>query len=371
MFKEYRLQPGQSYKDFRLNMTADYMGLGEKNQRAVHAYMNVLFYSETWLSFFIILQRFITSIIKCLFSKTQTIENSDIILNVPFQKVKKLFKDAGISTKKILVVESPFLKNDLFDDGFSRKIALFSGLTIKEIWRSFVLSCRMTFFIKKKYGYRDCIFRSYSSFDYFLAYRYFLKLDNSNTVYFPSINDRWTYLFGHLTNKTVFLQHGGLNRSKTLFIMSKVGKADVGYYINECQRDICNRYMFTNIPEAHYFTKMEFSSNDKLLNNGKKDVMLACELIYYDTEEKIIRDVSSNPHLNLYVKPHPQNSIVKYTALQEQYGFVMLGKTDFPKMDYVISYDSTILLEYQSNGVKTLMYEDPDYQNEYQKLLSI
>lgn len=129
--------------------------------------------------------------------------------------------------------------------------------------------------------------------------------------------------------------------------------------------------MFSNTPEARYFAKMEFSSNDKLRNNGKKDVMLACELIYFETEEKIIKDISGNSHLNLYVKPHPQNSIVKYTALQEQFGFVMLGKTDFPKMDYVISYDSTILLEYQSNGVKTLMYEDPDYQIEYQKLLNL
>lgn len=371
MYKEYRVQPGQSYKDFRLNMTADYMGLGENNKRIVHAFLNVIYYSESWISFFIILQRFVTSFVKCLLTKNQAIENKDVILNVPFQKVKKLFRDANIPTEKITVVESPFLKNDLFTQDFGNKINIFSGLTVGDVLRSFALACRMTFFIKKKYGYRDCIFRAYSSFDYFLACFYFNKIDESNIIYFPSINDRWTYLFGHLRNKTVYLQHGGLNRSKVLFIMSKVGKADVGYYINECQRDICNRYMFSNTPEARYFAKMEFSSNDKLRNNGKKDVMLACELIYFETEEKIIKDISDNSHLNLYVKPHPQNSIVKYTALQEQFGFVMLGKTDFPKMDYVISYDSTILLEYQSNGVKTLMYEDPDYQIEYQKLLSL
>lgn len=48
----------------------------------------------------------------------------------------------------------------------------------------------------------------------------------------------------------------------------------------------------------------------------------------------------------------------------------MLGKTDYPAVDYVISYDSTLVLEYQAKGVKTLMYEDLDYETEYQKLLN-
>lgn len=371
MYREYRLQPGQIYREFRLNMTADYMGLGDKNQRMIHAFLSIVYFCESWISLFIILIRFAKGIFKCAFTKHLNIIGEEVILNVPFQKIKKLFKDANIPIQKITVINSPYLESDLFTEGFGRTVSLYSGLTLNDVWRSFILSSKMTFFIKRKYGYRDCIFRAYSSFDYFLAYKFFLKLDKSNTVYFPSINDRWTYLFGHLDNKAIYLQHGGLNRSKVLFIMSKVGKADVGYYINESQRDICNRYMFSNTPEARYFAPMEFSSNDKLLNNGKKDVLLACELIYYEVEEKIIVGLSSNPHINLYVKPHPQNSTAKYDMLKQQYHFVMLGKTDFPKMDYVISYDSTLLLEYQSKGVKTLMYEDADYEIEYQKLLNL
>ena len=371
MFKEYRLQPGQTYKEFRLNMAADYMGLGEKNHRVVNGFLNFLNYFESEISVIITSVRFIKGVFKCIFTKHQSLYGKKVILNVPFQKVKKLFNDAGIATQTITVIESPFLKNDLFKLDFGKKVSLFSGLSINDAWRAYILACRMAFFIKEKYGNRDCIFRAYSSFDYFLAYKYFIRLDNSNTVYFPSINDRWTYLFGHIQNRTVFLQHGGLNRHKVLFIMSKVGKADEAFYINEIQRDICNRYMFTNIPKAHYFAKMEFTSNDKLLNNGKIDILLACELIYYETEEKIIKELSVNQHVNLYVKPHPQNSIVKYEKLNEAYNFVMLGKTDFPKMDYMISYDSTLVLEYQSNGVKTLMYEDPDYEVEYQKLLNL
>ena len=369
MFKEYRLQPGQTYKEFRLNMTADYMNLAGKNRWFVHVFLNTIYHCETWISFLIIIIRFLNGVGRSLLTNQQSVVGKELILNVPYQKVKKLFKDANISTSNILVVDSPYLKNDLFDSGFGEKISLYSGVTLKDVWCSFLLSCRMAFFIKRKYGYRDCIFRAYSSFDYFLAYCFFTKLDKSNIVYFPAINDRWTYLFGHLRCKTVFLQHGGLNRSKVLFIMSKVGKADVAYFINESQRDICNRYMFSNIPKAHYFAQMEFTSNDKLLNNGNKDVLLACELIYFETEKRIIEEISTNSHLNLYVKPHPQNSIEKYVALQEKHGFVMLGKTDFPRMDYVISYDSTLILEYQSKGVKTLMYEDVDYQEEYQKLL--
>ena len=370
MYKEYRLQPGQSYKDFRLNMTADYLGIGGRNRVERSLVLYIVYIFETSISLSIILFRFVKSLYFTITTRKERIIGEHVILNVPFQKIKKLFTDAHIPMNSITIVESPYFKKDLFSSGFGRKVSLFSGVSVNEVWRSFLLSCRMTLFIKQKYGYRDCMFRAYSSFDYFLSYFYFHKIDNSNIVYFPSINDRWAYLFGHLENKTVFLQHGGLNKSKVLYIMAKIGKADDAYYINETQRDICNKYMFNDNPRAHYFAAMEFTSNDKLLNNGRIDVMLACELIYFDKEASIIEKIASNPHLNLYVKPHPQNSIVKYLALKDRFDFVLLDKTDFPKMDYLISYDSTLVLEYQTKGVKTLMYEDASFDTDFQNLLS-
>ena len=127
--------------------------------------------------------------------------------------------------------------------------------------------------------------------------------------------------------------------------------------------------MFSNIPEDKYFSQMEYTANDKLLNNGKKHILLVCELIYFEKEKTIIEDIYSTNKFNLYVKPHPQNNPIRYQQLQEIYDFRILGKTDYPAVDYVISYDSTLVLEYQSKGVKTLMYEDADYEEEYKLLL--
>lgn len=369
MFKEYRMAPGDSYKDFKISLTFSRLGISEKHKALFINLIRLSTHFETTISILILFFRYIKSLFLLIINKKQIIENQNLILNIPCRQINTLFKKASIDTKNIIVVNSPYSKSSLFDKNWGHKVSLYYNLNYKEIVSSFLLSCRMAIFIKKKYGHRDCMFRVYSSFEYFLAYYYFTKINDSNKVYFVSTNDRWTYLFGHLKCRTVFLQHGALNKDKVLYIMSRVGKANEGYYFNQIQRDICNKYMFSNIPEDKYFSQMEYTANDKLLNNGKKHILLVCELIYFEKEKTIIEDIYSTNKYNLYVKPHPQNNPIRYQQLQEIYDFIILGKIDYPAVDYVISYDSTLVLEYQSKGVKTLMYEDADYEEEYKLLL--
>ena len=369
MYKEYRMAPGDSYKEFRISMTFSQLGLSEKHRSFYISLIRFASHFEVLISLLVLIGRLFKSIWLTCSQKRVLIDNKKLILNIPCRQVNTLFKKANIETKDICVVESPYCRNKLFENNWGNKIALHSNLTIKEVFSAFLLGCKMTVCLKQKYGSRDCMFRSYSSFEYFLCYYFFKKLNPSNTVYFVSTNDRWTYLFGHLENKTVFIQHGALNKNKVLFIMSTVGKADEGYYFDQIQRSICNKYMFSNTPKDFYFTKMEFTANEKLLNNGKKHILLVCELIYFYKEKQIIEEISATNKYNLYVKPHPQNNPIRYKELQDTFDFVLLGKFDLPAVDYVISYDSTLVLEYQGRGVKTLMYEDPDYETEYKALL--
>lgn len=369
MFKEYRMPKGEVYKDYKMQMAFSHIGLPEKRRSILLRLIRLYVLFEVPISLFILVFHYVKSFTLVLVAPQKNILGKDVIMAISAQKVNTLFKQADIDTRMISVVESPYCKNSLYEKGWGEKVKLHSNISLSEVNNAFLLACRMVFFIKKKYGRRDCLFRAESSFEYFLVYYFFKNLDLSNRVYFTSINDRWVYLFGHLKNRTVFLQHGALNKNKVLFIMSKVGKADEAYYINKTQRDICNRYMFKNIPVDKYFSLMEFTSNDKLINNGKKHILLVCENVYFEKEKIIIEEVTSTNRYNLYVKPHPQNSPDKYIQLQQQYGFVMLGKTDYPAVDYLISYDSTLVHEYQSKGVKTLMYEDPDYEVEYNKLI--
>lgn len=370
MFKEYRLAPGESYKDFKIALTFSRLGFSEKFRNLILFVLRIASYFEDFYSVLVIYVRFIYSSILVVFTGRINIDNKKIIYGISGQKVNILFKQAKIDTKDICVVKSPYCKSNLYDKNWGEEIPMHSNLTINNVWSAFLLSLRMTFFIRWKYGKRDCMFRSYSSFEYFLCYYFFSKVNKSNAVYYISINDRWTYIFGQLKCKTVFLQHGALNVNKVLFIMGKIGTTDIGYYINKSQRDICNKYMFNNVPKDLYFAQMEFTANEKLLMNGKRNVLLVCETIYFYTEKKIIEEISKTNKYNLYVKPHPQNDPSRYLQLQQVHCFIMLGKTDYPAVDYVISYDSTLVLEYQAKGVKTLMYEDLDYETEYQKLLN-
>lgn len=369
MFKEYRLAPGETYKDFKINLAFSRLGLPEKHRSEYVKLIRLLSHVDDILSVFIILFRFLHSLFLVVTTKNRNITNKKLVMGISGQKVNTLFKQASIDTNDICVVTSPYCKSHLYDKNWGEIIPVHSNISVSEVVSALYLSLRMTIYTKIKFGKRDCLFRSYSAFEYFLCYYFFIKINSTNTAYYISINDRWAYLFGHLNCKTVFLQHGALNKNKILFIMSKIGRTDIGYYINDVQREICNRYMFSNVPIDYYFTKMEFTSNDKLLRNGKKNVLLVCELIYYNREKEIIEQISSTGKYNLYVKPHPQNDPINYLKLQEVHKFTMLGKIDYPAVDYVISYDSTLVLEYQSNGIKTLMYEDDDYEEEYKRLI--
>ena len=46
-----------------------------------------------------------------------------------------------------------------------------------------------------------------------------------------------------------------------------------------------------------------------------------------------------------------------YVKLCEKYGYSLLGRTDFPKVDFVISYNSSLAIEYQDAGVQVLIYK--------------
>jgi hypothetical protein len=69
---------------------------------------------------------------------------------------------------------------------------------------------------------------------------------------------------------------------------------------------------------------MEFSANEKLLDNGKKNILLVCELIYFSKEKTIIEELYSTRAYNLYIKPHPQNNPTRYKELQDLYHFVLI-----------------------------------------------
>ena len=223
----------------------------------------------------------------------------------------------------------------------------------------------MILFVKKKYGKRDFFFRAYSSFEYFLCYFYIKKSHKTNKYYFDALIDRWAYLFGDTPHETHFIQHGVIN-NKVKF--KRIGKVDYAYYINEKQKIIIEKIIFNNTPVCLYRRKTNFGYSNMLLDNKLKNILLICSPVFFDIEKKIIIELSKI-NVNLYVKPHPNDSYQPYENLMLSNNFILLQKEDLPKVDTVISYFSTLAVEYQTNGVEVLMYTDGLFQQHYDEIL--
>jgi hypothetical protein len=66
--------------------------------------------------------------------------------------------------------------------------------------------------------------------------------------------------------------------------------------------------------------------------------------------------------VNIYLKPHPADNIDTYEKLKDEYPeIVILSKFDYPKVDYVISYDSTLADEYEMHDLPVIRYKDDDF----------
>ena len=104
------------------------------------------------------------------------------------------------------------------------------------------------------------LFRSYSSFEYFLSYFFINRSRLTNKYYFVNTYDRWAYIFGDIKHETYFIQHGILSGD---VLIKKIGRVDYAYYIDKEQKDICEKILFDNVPVARYRNRMNFSGNGK------------------------------------------------------------------------------------------------------------
>ena len=98
MFKEYRMTPGESYKDFKINLAFSRFGFPEKHRSEYVKLIRLLSHVDDILSVFIILFRFLHSLFLVVTTKNRNITNKKLVIKVPKGKVsvyKKLFQGKG------------------------------------------------------------------------------------------------------------------------------------------------------------------------------------------------------------------------------------------------------------------------------------
>lgn len=280
-------------------------------------------------------------------------EIPDLYIGIRELRLGIMLKNARINANSITVVSLPFDNNDDIYTNY-KTIHLLSLCTITNIWKSYIYSIRLSILMNHKYGSKDLFFRYYSSFEFFLIY-FFVTNSHSCRFYYSDNYSRWAFLFGNFQGDTVYLQHGMVGDDINSFI--KTGCPKTAYFINEHQKRLICKYLFCSKPVTYYMSGLEFTSNEKLLDNGNLNVLLVCRSFFLESEKKISLILSMIPHINVYIKPHPLDAIDEYIILCDSFGYTLLGRSDFPKVDFVVAYNSTLALEYQDAGVQVHIYK--------------
>lgn len=356
--------------DYKIEATCNYLGISGNVKKLFSFILKyIIRYIELPISIIIVLYKYILLNVNILFyrKKTNTIRKSLIVLG--FNSPISIFTNV-LSSIKIPLNQFTVVCNKSNKKIYSKynNIVIEHYLSYKDLYKSFILSLKTMFYITKKYKKRDCFFRYYSSFEYYLMYIFLKRLDNTNKLFYINLADKWSYLVGSLEIETTFIQHGRVEDTPNI---KKIGTVNNAYYINEEQKILCEKYMFKNKPICHYRTNLSFTSNHLLIKDGLPNVLLVANLLFFDKENVIIKELCQRK-IHLLVKPHPHDkNLEKYKQLQMLYKFKILEKNDYPKVDYVVSYQSTLADEYNSLGVKVLIYNKDMDISEFTKEINI
>lgn len=350
------------YKQFKIKSALIYLGLPLKYKRLFEILSPIYLPGEFIFSLFILVYKYLISSFHALRVKKEMPVGKILMLalDIPLFKLSQILK-CFPKDEEIKAVQIPFINSETPYDTYS----MYSVVKFNDCGRALILSVRLLLRIFKKYHRYDFLFRAYAAYEFFLSCMYVEHSDESNQFLFVSMNDRWAYLIGNDTKHlNIFIQHGILDERIHYF---KFKAPHTAFYINRQQQEFFERKMFIGKPqECNYRPCLEFTSNDKLRQNGNPNLLIICCNKYFELERVYIKQLAKNNKYNIYIKPHPGfKDYNEYYVLQKKYDFVILNKEDYPHVDIVLSYDSTLACEYEDVGVPVLRYCDTNFDEEF------
>lgn len=285
----------------------------------------------------------------------------------------RLLENAGILDEKAywLCWNASSIHNIKTD----KKIDALSVLSYHQIFWCFVDSIRAYFLILSRYGYLR-VLMSNGAFDWFIYYWTLQNIKPDVKLFFCKQYDPLTICIGRSPQQNkVFLQHGTLviknnTRNIPYPILQKVVGKDC-YTVN-------SPYKLSNISAAYCFSETEYEAACESIFYGRPKPIIVgyglkeTDLIkvdseksvlivgfypsYKDKEERLLSELSKY-EIKVFLKNHPGVPPMLYNDLRSKYKFIFINDSVFPKTSIVLSYGSTLALEYEELGVNVLYYD--------------
>lgn len=194
------------------------------------------------------------------------------------------------------------------------------------------------------------IHKSWEYYELEIALR---KLCKDCDLYFCNQSDKWALLFDSIPSKSkTLLQHG---------LASTLGR--VPYRL----KNISKFYSITKSTWKDAYENI-FDCNPELVimdptielyqtNDNKFRILIVADIIQLENEVNMLKNLSKFTCLEIYLKKHPSLQNDKcYRQLQSKYNFIYITEKKFPRVDFVISYYSTLAYEYMAYDIPVYMY---------------
>lgn len=341
---------GDSFVNRKIRAAFSHLGI-KPPKGDYSKWVKIIAFFEVTASILIIIGRFLAVLSRKLF--TRKIHPQGLYLQAPLiwpaYRIKDMLR--SLEGVKANTIRIPFIKNTYRE----REINILSVITISDIWYSFVSACVMVFFMEKRFSKSDILFRSYSSFEYFLTCCFVKRTEGDNKFIYYNTFDRWAFLMCGAHTEVTFIQHGKLDYLTTLI---RIEAPNIAYYVSPEQQKVVEDTLFTSQPSVVRFRKVLQFTRNELLNreNGKRNVLIVSVVSFIKDVSRIVDMLAGD--VNLYVKPHPSDKVMdEYMHMAERHGVVILEKTAYPEVDVVISYNSTLADEYDLAGVKVIRWD--------------
>ena len=311
---------------------------------------NCFIYSWLFLFPFYIIGQFIFVAVTVLFSRKLEIDYSKLFLNFT-PLLKSRVEYANIEDADALWVTLPF--NRRLSD--RRNVNILKLATFKEVCKSFYYAFSVYPVILSKFGLSNT-FYILQAFEWFLVFEILNNLSDKLVLYFSNQRDRWSILIDKTIQKEkLLLQHGVENSTDVSSV--KLNNITTLYSFNndEAQSLICS--CLKCYPKIKYY-KSTLNLTSVCTSYDYKILIIGNSSSFFDLESEIIR-ILKDTAISVLLKPHPVLDKNCYKVFENEVdNFTLLSDDVFPIVDVVVSYKSTLALEYEMSGIEVLYYDE-------------
>lgn len=317
--------------------------------------------SAAWryiFAYFYFLLKFISYIIKAKKRVPPEVRN---LLFSPASRSVAVFNAALVDPedKHCLSVPWADVSKELEPSGFI-EIKLLNVVSKVDVCKALLLACKAHLKLSRD---KNIAIQTYTGVDWFLVYIAISNIKPTN-IFTAEHHDRWAVLLdfiakNHGTDSGAFftiVQHG-LEHESTYFKMRgtrygkksglpyKLANVDRLYAYDQDQHQIIIKNIIT--PQANlivnYFRKKLLLSN--ISQTTTKRILFVGHPFCYDLQVYLYENICAHLDLEIYYKPHPTTGV--FSEMRNVGWLVIEDRGIFPEVDYLISYPSTLAIEYK------------------------